>query len=143
MPKKVTIPKCSAEDRITLETWANSRTLEARLVERAKIMIKCLEEESVKNIAADLKIRPNTVIDWRRRFEKKGIAGLYDLPRSGKPPRYDEEFRKQVLDDLEKPPPAGQATWDGPTVAEHLNASVHAVWRVLRKEGAYSTDSGQ
>src|ERR1041384_4998488 len=27
--------------------------------------------------------------------------------------------------------------WDGPAVAEKLNASVHAVWRVLRREGIY------
>jgi hypothetical protein len=27
--------------------------------------------------------------------------------------------------------------WDGPAVAEKLAASVHAVWRVLRREGIY------
>ena len=27
--------------------------------------------------------------------------------------------------------------WDGPAVAEKLGASVHAVWRVLRREGIY------
>src|SRR5260370_16547541 len=27
--------------------------------------------------------------------------------------------------------------WDGPAVAEKLDASVHAVWRVLRREGFY------
>ena len=27
--------------------------------------------------------------------------------------------------------------WDGPAVAEKLNASVYAVWRVLRREGIY------
>ena len=28
--------------------------------------------------------------------------------------------------------------WDGPAVAEKLNASVYAVWRVLRREGIYA-----
>jgi transposase len=109
--------------------------LEARLVERAKIIIGCLEGKPVSHIANDLKIRPNTVIDWRRRFEENGIDGLYDLPRSGKPPRYGDNFRNQVLAVLEEPPPEGQAVWDGPAVADHLKSSVHAVWRVLRKEG--------
>jgi transposase len=36
---------------------------------------------------------------------------------------------------LEAPPPNGQAVWDDPAVARHLKTSVHAVWRVLRKEG--------
>jgi hypothetical protein len=38
---------------------------------------------------------------------------------------------------LEQPPPKGLSHWDGPTVASTLGASVHAIWRVLRKEGIY------
>src|SRR5437899_11060122 len=34
-----------------------------------------------------------------------------------------------------KPPPPGQACWDGPAVAAVLHGSVHAVWRVLLHEG--------
>jgi len=36
---------------------------------------------------------------------------------------------------LEQAPPSGQASWDGPAVAKVLHGSVHAVWRVLRREG--------
>jgi transposase len=114
---------------------ARSRTEEARLVERAKIILKCLDGERVQKIAKDLHVRPNTVIEWRRRFERHGIKGLKDKPRSGKPVRYDAMFRDEVLKTLELPPPAGQARWDGPAVAKHLNTSVDAVWRLLRKEG--------
>lgn len=135
MPKTASIPHCSEGDRKVLESWASSRTLEARLVERARIVLQCLEGKRVSAIARNLKVRPNTVIDWRRRFEREGIAGLQDRPRSGKPRRYTEEFRNQVLAALELPPPRGQASWDGPAVAKQLKASVHAVWRVLRKEG--------
>lgn len=109
--------------------------MEARLVERARIVLGCLEGKLVGTIARSLNVRPNTVIDWRRRFETEGIAGLRDRPRSGKPPRYTADFRNQVLSALEKPPPRGQATWDGPALAKHLKTSVHAVWRLLRKEG--------
>lgn len=135
MPKTASIPRCAEDDRTVLERWASSRTLEARLVERARIILQCLEGKAVSAVARNLKVRPNTVIDWRRRFESEGITGLQDRPRSGKPRRYTEEFRNQVLAMLEMPPPRGQASWDGPAVAKHLNASVHAVWRVLRKEG--------
>jgi len=105
------------------------------MVERAKIILKCLEGERVHKIAKDLHVRPNTVIEWRRRFEKDGIKGLKDRPRSGKTVSYGAKFRKDVLDSLELPPPAGQARWDGPAVAKHLDTSVDAVWRLLRKEG--------
>jgi transposase len=134
MPRRAPIPECSDNDRKALEQLARSRTEEARMVERAKIILKCLDGERVHEIAMDLKVRPNTVIEWRRRFEKDGIKGLKDKPRSGKPARYNAQFRKDVLDTLELPPPAGQARWDGPAVAKHLDTSVDAVWRLLRKE---------
>jgi transposase len=135
MPKKAPLLTCTEDDRATLDRWTRSRTIEARLVERAKIIMKCIEGQSVSQIAKDLKIRPNTAINWRRRFRQSGIAGLHDLPRSGKPPLYGQMFRNKVLEVLEQPPPVGQAVWDGPAVAKQIGASVYAVWRVLRKEG--------
>jgi transposase len=135
MSRKAPVPVCSDDDRKTLKEWANSRTQELRLVERAKIILGCLDGESVSAIARGLQIRPNTVIEWRSRFEKEGIAGLYDKPRAGRPRDYDEKFRNEVLALLETTPPKGQAVWDGPAVAKHLGVSVYAVWRLLRKEG--------
>lgn len=135
MPKTAPIPQCTETERQALEEWARSRTLEARMVERARIVLGCLDGKPVGAIAASLNVRPNTVIDWRRRFESGGIAGLRDRPRSGKPAQYTGEFRKQVLLALEESPPKGQAVWDGPALAKHLKTSVHAIWRVLRKEG--------
>jgi transposase len=135
MPKSYPVPHYSEKDRQLVDEWAKSRTMQARLVERAKIIQRCLRGDPVKKIARELDVRPNTVIDWRRRFDAKGIEGLKDLPRSGKPPQYGAEFRNKVLKTLELPPPLGQSVWDGPAIAKHLSASVHVVWRVLRKEG--------
>ena len=109
MPRKAPIPNCSELDRKILEQWAHSRTEESRLVERAKIILKCLHGERVHTIARELNVRPNTVIEWRRRFDKQGINGLKDRPRSGKPVQYEADFRNQVLKTLELPPPSGQA----------------------------------
>jgi transposase len=137
MARKPPVPACSEKDRRTLETWAHSRTEETRLVERARMIIGCLEGKPVSLVAQDLKTRPNTVIEWRHRFEKEGIKALHDRPRSGKPSRYGADFRKQVLEVLEQPAPSGQATWDGRAVAERLKSSPDAVWRVLRKEAIF------
>lgn len=135
MPKIAATPKCSWRVRARLEEWAHSRTIETRLAERAKIILGCLRGEQVNLIAENLKIRPNTVIAWRRRFEKNGIVGLYDHPRSGKPSKYGDKLRNQILATLEQAPPKGQACWDGPALATFLRVSADAVWRVLRKEG--------
>ncbi|MHB1938939.1 MAG: helix-turn-helix domain-containing protein [Acidobacteriaceae bacterium] len=84
--------------------------MESRLVERARIVLGCLEGTPVNTVAESLQVRPNTVIDWRRRFEREGVAGLRDRPRPGKPPRYTAEFRRQVLAALEQPPPRASVT---------------------------------
>jgi transposase len=99
------------------------------------MVLGCLEGRPVIEIARGLRVRPNTVIQWRRRFVERGMAGLRDLPRSGKPVAYGTEFRKEVLELLETPAPKGQACWDGPSVAKRLKVSDDAVWRLLRKEG--------
>jgi len=135
MARKAQIPNCSEKDRLTLVEWANSRSLEWRLVERARIIIKLLDGLPVNKVADELGTGQNTVIKWRNRFAVNGIKGLHDQPRSGKPAKYDKGFRNQILQTLELPPPKGQACWDGPAIAKHLGASDDAVWRVLRKEG--------
>lgn len=106
-----------------------------RTVERAKMVLGCLDGLRVQEVAANCRTRPNTVIKWRARFVERGLPGLEDEPRPGARKVYDEAFRRRVLATLESPPPAGQALWDGPAVAKAVEGSVHAVWRVLRKEG--------
>jgi len=126
---------CSAEDRQALQRLAASRTEAKQTVERACMILGCLAGKRVQTVARECRTRANTVIKWRQRFAQSGLAGLRDAPRPGAPPVYGEDFRNRVLAVLEQPPPAGQACWDGPAVAAKLNGSVHAVWRVLRKEG--------
>jgi transposase len=136
MARAATSISCSDPDRRELERIINSRSAEIRLIERAKIVIRCLEGKRNDEIASELDIRPGTVAIWRKRFAAEGIKGLRDRPRSGKPPHYPAlELRNRLLKQIEQPPPAGQATWDGKTLAQALGVSSDTVWRVLRKEG--------
>lgn len=48
---------CTDQDRRELERLSNSRTEEARLVERAKIVMGCLAGKRNDEIAAELGIR--------------------------------------------------------------------------------------
>lgn len=99
------------------------------------MVLGCLAGQQVQVVARQCHTRPNTVIKWRQRFVARGLKGLHDAPRPGAQRVYDETFRNRVLATLELPPPSGQATWDGPAVAAVVQGSVHAMWRVLRKEG--------
>lgn len=137
MPRRAAALDCSAEVRATLVATSKSRTEEARTVERARIVLACLDGKEIQQVARELGVSIPTVSKWRARFSQQGMKGLRDRPRSGKPARYGTPFRDRVLALLEQPPPAGLAHWDGPAIATQLDASVHAVWRVLRREGIY------
>ena len=137
MPRHAPALECSAEDAASLAAISKSRTEEARTVERARIVLACLEGKENQQVAQDLGVSVPTVGKWRKRFALWGLRGLLDQPRPGKPITYDAAFRNRVLALLEQPPPPGMSHWDGPTVAERLGSSVHAVWRVLRREGIY------
>jgi transposase len=137
MPRHAPKLECSEEDRASLLAIAKNRTADARDVERAKIILACLEGKEIQQVARELGVSMPTVTKWRQRFALWGLQGLQDQLRPGKPTKYDAAFRKRVLALLEQPPPLGMSHWDGPAVAEKLNASVYAVWRVLRREGIY------
>jgi transposase len=116
---------------------SKSRTEEARFVERARIVLASLEGKEIQQVAHELGVSVPTVSKWRQRFALWGLRGLQDQPRPGKPATYDTAFRDRLLALLEQPPPPGMSHWDGPAAAEKLGSSVHAVWRVLRREGIY------
>jgi transposase len=135
MPRTAPPITCLPEDRLTLERRAASRTEPRQAVERARILLGCLDGKPVQQVARECRTRSNTVIKWRQRFVQGGLAGLKDAPRPGARKIYDQDFRNRVLATLELPPPSGQAGWDGASVARRVRGSDHAVWRVLRKEG--------
>ena len=106
-------------------------------MERAKIILARLDGKEIQQVARELRVSVPTITKWCKRFSLWGLRGLRDGLRSGKPPKYDAAFRNRVLALLEQPPPPGMSHWDGPAVADRLDSSVYAVWRVLRREGIH------
>lgn len=81
-------------------------------------------------------VRLNTVSTWRVRFAAKGIAGLQDQPRRGRPTVYGAETEQRILALLDAPPPEGHDSWNGRLLAKALgDVPAHVVWEVLRKHG--------
>jgi transposase len=126
---------CDDATRRRVEELAAGRATEHRLVLRAQIVLARIGGESLSSISERLAVERHTAGSVWRRFLQAGIRGLEDRPRSGRPRVYQEDFRQRILATLEAPPPTGQACWDGPAVAKAVGGSVHAVWRLLRREG--------
>src|SRR5205823_7651657 len=85
-------------------------------------------------IADGVGVSRPTVIDWRDRYQAKGIAGLHDEDRSGRPRRID---RAKVIAVTLAPPPKkyGVTHWSSRLLARHLKISDHAVASIWREHG--------
>jgi transposase len=137
MPRRAPPLECSADDKAALITIRKSRTEDTRVIERAKIVLSRVNGKPIQQVAREMKVSIPTVTMWCKRFLLKGVRGLRDDPRPGKPATYGKAFRDSVLNLLGKPRTGGLADWDGPAIAAELGASVDAVWRVLRRESIY------
>src|ERR1700683_709036 len=118
MPRHAPELEYSAEDKADLVDITENRIEEARAVERARIILACLEGKQIQQVAGELRVSIPTVTKWRKRFALGGVRGLRDLRRPGKPVTYDAAFGNRVLALLEEPPPSGMSHWDGPAGAE-------------------------
>lgn len=85
------------EEREELRRRVQSRTAPARVVERARMVWGVAQGERVPAVARRLGVGADVVRQWIRRFNKEGVAGLADRPRSGRPLTYTAEQVGQVL----------------------------------------------
>ncbi len=138
MSKYPTALTLTPEDRSTLESWVRAGKTERRLAERARMVLAAADGQGTIAIARAQRRRPATVSKWRVRFSQAGLTGLQDAPRPGAAPRYDENTRRRILDQLDQRPPVGHGSWTGALVAKALgDVSKHQVWRVLRTQGIH------
>ena len=92
------------EEAQTIRKWSQSRTKEARLVERAKIIRLANEGQGVPQIAEAIGMNEKSVRKWLKRFSEHSLAGLEDAPRSGAPTRYTPEVKAQIIATALTPP---------------------------------------
>ncbi|MGH2452027.1 MAG: helix-turn-helix domain-containing protein, partial [Candidatus Limnocylindria bacterium] len=97
MPRRVLPLPLSEGEQKTLRELRRARSTERGLAERAEIVLAAAAGESHATIARRLACSVPTVMLWRRRFAERGIDGLRDAPRSGRPPTYDERFRQELI----------------------------------------------
>src|SRR3954451_15836656 len=76
-------------DRQRLVSMTRSSSVRSGLAQRARIVLLAAEGMSNTAIAEWVGVSRPTVIGWRRRYEQRGINGLCDQPRSGRPRRID------------------------------------------------------
>jgi transposase len=97
MATLVKLRKLAAEERAELERLARSRTGEARLVVRAKIVLGLADGERPYRVAERVGVGRAAAYEWLHRFNAEGLKGLTDHPRPGRPHTYTPEQRAEVV----------------------------------------------
>ena len=96
-PTRVTLRALTHQECQSLDQLAASRTAQARFVERAQIVLAIADGQSPAAVARRLGLSRPTVYTWIHRFNDRGLAGLEDRPRSGRPHTYTAEQRAEVV----------------------------------------------
>src|SRR5437899_1404386 len=97
MPQHYAVPvMLSAGERKRLKKRARGVKTAYRDWLRAQIVLAAARGRASARIAADLHVSVDTVRKWRGRFAARGLDGLADLPRSGRPRRISALERAAV-----------------------------------------------
>ncbi|MCW2241572.1 helix-turn-helix domain-containing protein [Azospirillum canadense] len=93
----IRVRSVSDEEQNSLLQLARSRTRGAGLVRRAQIVVHALEGLSAPQIATRMELCGHTVRFWLKRFNERGLPGLQEDMRSGRPPTYSAQERSTVI----------------------------------------------
>ncbi len=96
-------------------------TAPQRLVVRAKIVLVAWRGAANAEIARDLSICVDTVRTWRGRFCREGMPGLFDRPRSGRPPVYGIADQLLIVATVTGQTPQTDSHWTHRALAEYLD----------------------
>lgn len=97
MQPLLTLRPLDTEEVAALRRLARSRTEPARAVERARICWLAHQGWRVAAIAAEVGVCEATARAWMTRFNARGLAGLQDAGRGGRPPTYTAEQVGEVV----------------------------------------------
>jgi transposase len=122
-------------EREVLERWARRPKSSQALALRCRIVLAAGAGERNKDIAARLGCDRNTVGKWRRRFAQRGLDGVHDEPRPGKPRSIgDDDIEQVIVKTLEESPP-NATHWSTRSMAAATGMSQSAISRIWRAFG--------
>ncbi|MBL8763818.1 MAG: IS630 family transposase [Phycisphaerae bacterium] len=123
----------SVSDRDTLASWSRGRSTQARLVQRARIILLAAEGRENIEIADEVGTDRQTVGRWRTRFAQEGIQGIkQDRPRGGRKPSKRQAVAEEIIHKTTQEKPKNATHWSTRTLASEMgiNATlVHRVWK--------------
>ena len=93
MPRGRQLPPVVLTDdqREQMTALSQSTSMPYALVQRARIVLACAQGLTNCAVAQRLAVSPSAVGKWRRRFVERGVQGLHDELRPGRPRTYEDD----------------------------------------------------
>lgn len=123
------------EQKRELSSIAQSRSLPAGYVFRAKLILMLSEGATFATIRKRLGTTNPTILRWKERFLAEGIEGLDTNHPGQKPYRLTAALRAKILNATRKKPGDGSTHWSCRKLANALGVSKDVVHRVWREAG--------
>ena len=137
MPNRVRVLDLEPRDAAELQARVRSRSSPARVVERARIVLLASEGLPAATIAERVGCSRPTVLLWRDRYARTGLAGLEDEPRPGRPRTLPSRLEERIIAATLTGPPKslGVTHWSSRLLGRRLGVSHVTVTRVWRAYG--------
>ena len=119
------------EEKQELERWAQSRTLPAGDVFRARLILALAQGKSYREIEKSMGTSAPTIARWRTRFERGRLAGLEGRHKGSQPRIATATVQARVMRRVQQKPGDGSTHWSCRKLASELGLSKSTVQRIL------------
>ena len=118
------------DDRAYLESLLRSRTIQAQVVQRARIMLLKADGISINEIADKVGINRKSVMLCLKKYEESGVEGaIYDTPGRGRNPEITDDEKAWVISvACQRPYELGYAAeiWTYTRLTTYINKNAEA-----------------
>ena len=127
---KATPLEITGDDRDYLETICRTRTIQAQIMNRARIILLKANGESIDDIAEKVGMNRNSVMLCLKKYKEGGVENaIYDTPGRGRNPEITDDEKTWIIDvACRKPTEFGYAaeTWTYAKLTSHIQQTAEA-----------------
>ncbi|MET8332106.1 IS630 family transposase [Streptomyces sp. NPDC005181] len=123
----------SEAERAQLTRWERRAKTAQFLALRAKIVLRCAEGGTNKQVAAELGVAQATVNRWRSRFVTGRLDGLMDEQRPGRPPSILLDQVEDVVVATLESTPGKDTHWSRASMAKRTGLSKSTIGRIWKR----------
>lgn len=124
----------SDEERGFLEAQLRKHKAERSLSDRCRIVLRCSDGLTSKQVAAELGHAEHTVGKWRRRFAEHRIEGLSDEYRAGRPRTISDAQVAQIIKQTLETTPRDATHWSIRSMAAetgYSHTTIRRIWNAF------------